>query len=107
MKKIVGNMLVLAGLILLLSAVKVEAKRDVAVVLPEYPTVIAAMDIYNPAPEYTVFTYNNVCYIPMTYDSYEKLSLSVGFDAERGLFITNYVTPYTEECDTAPFGMTE
>jgi len=107
MKKYIGNILAVIGFMLLFSAVKVDARRDVAVVLPEYPTVIAGMDIYNPALEYPVFTYNDVCYIPMTYDLCEKLSLSVGFDTEKGLFITNYTTPYPEECDTAPFGRTD
>ena len=43
------------------------------------------------ALEYPVFTYNDVCYIPMTYDLCERLSLSVGFDKEKGLFITNLI----------------
>ena len=107
MRKYIGNILVMVGFILLLSAARVDARRDVAVVIPEYPTVIAGMDIYNPALEYPVFTYNDICYIPMTYDLCERLSLSVGFDERKGLFITNYTKPYPEECDTAPFGRTD
>lgn len=107
MRKHIGNIIVLAGLMLLLSAARVEARKDVTVTLPTYPTVISEMDIYNPALEYPVLTYNDVCYIPMTYDLCDRLSLSVGFDADKGLFITNYITPYTKECYTSPFGRTD
>ena len=61
MRKYIGNIMVMVGFILLLSAARVDARRDVAVVLPEYPTVVAGMDIYNPALEYPVFTYNDIC----------------------------------------------
>ena len=41
MRKYIGNILVMVGFILLLSAARVDARRDVAVVIPDYPTVIA------------------------------------------------------------------
>ena len=83
-----------AGLIIALAAVffalTVNAAECVKVRIAPYYTQIDDMSVYNPAVEFPILTYKNVTYLPLTHGLCAKLGYAVGFDSEKGFFITKH-----------------
>ena len=90
MKKIVMNVLAVLGFILLFYSVRAYAAESVEVTIIQTPVQITNISVYSPLVEYPVIFYKGICYIPMTYNLCENMDLAIGFDAEKGLFITKH-----------------
>lgn len=90
--------------VFILTFTRANAAQEVQVTIPEYKTVIADMDIYNPALQYPIINYKNITYIPMTSKLCARLGLAVGFDAAKGLYIAKHPdTEYFSYSDTEGF----
>ena len=64
--------------------------QNVKVKIAPFYTQIEDVSVNNRYVEYPLITYKDVTYFPMTYDLCSMLNLSVGFDSQRGLFITKH-----------------
>lgn len=104
MKKIVMNVLAVLGFILLFYSVRAYAAESVEVTIIQTPVQITNISVYSPLVEYPVIFYKGICYIPMTYNLCENMDLAIGFDAEKGLFITKHYVLNKE--NRLPFGST-
>lgn len=102
MKKTIINILTVIGVILLFFSVRAYAAEPVEVTIVQTPVQIARIGVYSPQVEYPVIFYKDICYIPMTYNLCENMDLAVGFDVEKGLFITKHHISNKE--NKLPFG---
>lgn len=64
--------------------------QNVKVKIAPFYTQIEDVSVDNRYVEYPLITYKDVTYFPMTYDLCSMLNLSVGFDSQKGLFITKH-----------------
>ena len=102
MKKAIMNVLTVLGVILLFLSARAYALESTEVSIVRAPVQIANISVYSPQVEYPVIFYKDICYIPMTYNLCENLDLAIGFDAEKGLFITKHYSSNKE--NKLPFG---
>ncbi|MCH4890326.1 hypothetical protein EZV73_22275 [Acidaminobacter sp. JC074] len=83
MKKIISIII----LVLLVSQVTLGESALVEVTLPGFDIELNGTSIDNTTEEYPFISYNNVTYIPMTWNFSRGLGLESSWDAERGLSI--------------------
>ncbi len=102
MKRFFINILTVFGMLILFMSMRAFAAETVNVTIVQTPVQIANISVYSPQVEYPVIMYKDICYIPMTYNLCENINLAVGFDSEKGLFITRHIN--NDAKNTLPFG---
>lgn len=102
MKKHLTNFIIAVGVVLLMFTLRTSAAEYVEVSIVSTPVQVAYMHVYSPQAEYPVIMYNDICYIPMTYNLCEMMNLAVGYSTNDGLYITHHEK--AEVRQSSPFG---
>ena len=102
MRKLVSILLILV--IMCSFTVNVSASNDTFVNIAPFPVYINDMVVDSRYCEYPVITYNDVSYVPLTYDLCEMFLINCGWDNEKGLYVVSNDTRNTASEIPKPFG---
>ena len=100
MKNTTKFFMCMAAAAVLIPCSDASALESVQVRLLPAISVIDDISVYNPAVEYPVLSYNDITYLPLTYELCARLGIAVGFDASSGFYAASYEgLPYAFEAD--------
>ncbi len=90
MKKHIGTIFAILGILILFCTVRVGAQQEVNVRIASYPTEINGINVANRDVEYPLINYRDITYFPMTYNLCARLGLTTGYEQNSGFYIVSY-----------------